>query len=152
MAFFPLTLMGYGIYAADFPYKIVCGLFSIPFLVTAIGFGTILPPIFLRNVCLCIDAQQITITNKMLNFEPNISLVIQKQDIKELERTKRHIVIENPNTKYADSILREPDIIIRAGEEEYAFHSYILYTFSEPELDWLANELSNCLGLPITKN
>ncbi|MEM6614707.1 MAG: hypothetical protein AAF652_21190, partial [Cyanobacteria bacterium P01_C01_bin.72] len=66
---FPILLMGYGIYAAEFPYKIVCAVFSLPFLAGAIGMGAFLPHLLFASTHIDIDHKQIAIIRKMFSSE-----------------------------------------------------------------------------------
>ena len=147
---FPILLMAYGVYAAEFPYKVVCAVFSIPFLTGAIGMSSILPSLFFSSTKLRFNSQQINI-----DFDKKIfgskRAVILREDITDLQRIDRHTVIRNPNTKYADAIEKLPDIVFQVGDNEYKLGSYTHADLPEIELDWLAYEISSFLQLPITK-
>ncbi len=139
---FPILLMAYGVYTAEFPYKVVCAAFSLPFLAGAIGMGSMLPSLFFSSTRLLFNSQQIN-----MNFDRKIfgskSEVISREDITEFRRIKRHTVIKNPNTKYAGAIEELPDIVFQVGDKKYKLGSYTHADLPEAELDWLAFEISN---------
>ena len=147
---FPILLMAYGVYAAEFPYKIVCAVFSLAFLAGAIGMGSMLPSFFFSSTSLHFNSQQINIDFDRKIFGSKCE-VISRENITEFRRIKRHTVIRNPNTKYADAIEELPDLVFQVGDKEYKLGSYTHADLPEAELDWLANEISSFLKLPINK-
>ena len=146
---FPILLMAYGVYAAEFPYKIVCATFSFPFLAGAIGMGSMLPSLCFSSTSIHFDSQRINIDFNRKIFGSKCD-VISRENITELRLTKRHTIIRNSNSKYADAIEKLPDLVFQAGEKEYKLGSYTHAALPEPELDWLAFEISNFWELPIT--
>lgn len=147
---FPILLMAYGVYTAEFPYKIICAIFSLPFLAGAIGMGAFLPGFLFESTHINMDLKEIKITNKMFGSETDTPLFIKKDEIEKIIRTERHIHIRNPNTKYADAIDIRANIIFKVGKDEHKIRRYTSADLLEPELDWLAYEISNFLELPIT--
>ncbi|MBN3927403.1 serine/threonine-protein kinase [Nostoc sp. NMS4] len=88
---------------------------------------------------LCINQQKIAIIYELFGikrFHPSPSL---RQDILRLERSK--------------DTYNQPCFTIWAGIKKYDILSGEFYFFpaTPPELDWLAHELSDWLGLPITR-
>ncbi|MCC5644150.1 hypothetical protein LC607_14575 [Nostoc sp. CHAB 5824] len=105
----------------------------------------------MANTRLEINQQKIYLSNEILGvkiYEENSN---QRQDINKLERIKRQIRL-NSLPDYAPDYLGsiyESEIIIFAGESKYRISISLV---SEDELDWLATELSDWLGLPIDKD
>lgn len=141
---FPILLMAYGVYAAEFPYKIICALFSIPFLTGAIGMSTFLLPLFFESSKINMDCQKIEISCKMFGKEATSPVIIAIENITELKRTEYYAV---PNSE----ILKRPDIIFVVGEDEYKLRRYTNDDLPDNEIDWLAYEISDFLKLPITR-
>ena len=98
----------------------------------------ILPALF-GEMRLRITRQQISRTFNLFGIELYSLLPSLKQNISQLERIK--FGIDNRC------------LIIWAGRKNYKIYSSYFANFSvtTPELNWLTHELSNWLGLPITK-
>ncbi len=119
-------------------------LFSIPFWTAGIVMiEQILFALFGR-VRLRLNQQQISLTREIFGFKFNYPQPGARQDITILERTKKYLKTGSRGRK----VEVKPPIIIWAGTQKYEFGGNGFLT--EPELDWLANELSEWLGLPIT--
>lgn len=146
---FPILLMAYGVYAAEFPFKIACAAFSLPFLAGAIGMGSMLPNLLFSSTSIHLNSQQININFKSM-FDPE-RIVISAKDVRQLRCVERHTIIRNPNTKYEDQLGIAPDIVLQAEDKEYKLSSYSHFELSEVELDWLAYEISIFWKLPITQ-
>ncbi|HLP91384.1 MAG TPA: serine/threonine-protein kinase [Nostocaceae cyanobacterium] len=88
---------------------------------------------------LCIDQRQISLCYKLWSVERYHPLPSSSKHILRLERAK-----DNYN---------QPYLIIWSGMRQYKIHTGNNYAFpvSTLELDWLAEELSNWLGLPIVR-
>ncbi|NJL51203.1 MAG: hypothetical protein HC930_01445 [Hydrococcus sp. SU_1_0] len=148
---FPILLMAYGVYAAEFPYKVVCAAFSIPFLAGAIGMGAFLPHLLFASTYINIDLKQIKIASRMFGSEIDTPLVILRENLEKIKRTERHTVVINPGNKYtAQAIDERADIVFQAGTDEHSIRFYTSMDLPDTELDWLAFEISNFLKLPIT--
>ena len=148
---FPILLMAYGVYAAEFPYKVICAMFSIPFLAVAIGMGTFLPHLLFASTYINIDLKQIKIVSKMFGSEINTPLVILRENLEKIKRTERHTVIRNPGNKYtAQAIDERADLVFLAETDEHSIRFYTSADLLDTELDWLAFEISNFWELPIT--
>ncbi|KYC39597.1 hypothetical protein WA1_03975 [Scytonema hofmannii PCC 7110] len=148
-----LVAILFGIYWADLSSKIVLALFSIPwwtfalamFLMFANSLGTML-----SNTRLEINQQRISLSHEIFEFKIYEEKSNQRQDINNLERIKRHIKLSSLPDYVPDYLgsIYESEIIIWAGESKYRISISLV---SEDELDWLATELSDWLGLPINK-
>lgn len=134
-----------GIFFAPFPINLVFGLFSLPFWVASMS--TVLGILFslFGRVRFCLNQQQISLTSELFRFKYNRPRPTSRDDISKLEYTKRSFKKDSDG----DRIEVKPQIIIWAGTQKYEIGSNGL--LSEPELDWLAHELSDWLGLPITR-
>lgn len=104
----------------------------------------ILIPTLLGHTKLRIDSQQITLTTKRLGLNANRPQVAPRQSIQKLEYNR-------PLTAdAADTSTIPPHLIIWAGTQKYEFVESQALT--EPELKWLAYELSTWLKLPISSS
>ncbi|MEH1861064.1 MAG: hypothetical protein V7L21_24435 [Nostoc sp.] len=149
-----LVAILFGIYWADLSSKIVLALFSIPWWTFAVAMFFIFANYIVKilaNTRLEINQQKISLSHEIWGvkiYEDNSN---HRQDINKLERIKRHIKL-NSLPDYAPDYLGsiyESEIIIFAGEYKYRISISLV---SEDELDWLATELSDWLGLPIHKD
>jgi serine/threonine protein kinase len=130
---------------APLPINLVFTLFSLPFWGAGIGMiMTILFPLFGR-VRLRLNQQQISLTYELFGCKYNRPKPTQRQNIYRLDYTGRSF------TKDAEGerVEIKPQLIIWADRQKYELGGNGL--LSEPELDWLALELSTWLELPITK-
>jgi serine/threonine protein kinase len=132
--------------AAPFPANIPFVLFSLPFWGAGIQmvYWVLLP--LLRSVRLHIDSQQVAFTWEVLGWKFNRVAPAAKQDITRLVYSKRKFAKDSDGNK----VEIPPQIIIWAGVQKYSIGGSNSVIDSEPELEWLAHELSDWLGLPIT--
>lgn len=76
---------------------------------------------------------------------------VPRPHICKLLYTRRYKRVARSGEFSVDSIIKEePRLIVWGGTKQYHLCSEKIIT--EPELDWLAQELSNCLGLPIIRD
>ncbi|MEH2125474.1 hypothetical protein [Nostoc sp.] len=148
-----LIVILFGIYWADLSSKIVLALFSIPLWIFAIAMFFIFANYIgniLANTQLEIDKQKIYLSHQIFGVKIDEKISSPRQDINKLERIKRHIKLSSLPDYAPDYLgsIYESEIIIFAGESKYRISISLA---SEDELDWLANELSDWLGLPIDK-
>jgi serine/threonine protein kinase len=128
-----------------FPVNLVFGLFSLPFW--GAGMGMVLGILFalFGRSRLRIDRQQISLTSELFGFKYNRTRPALRDDIIKLVYTKRSFTKDSDG----DRVEVKPQIIIWAGTQKYEFGNNELLT--EPEIEWLGNELSDWLGLPMTR-
>ncbi|MBD2741662.1 serine/threonine-protein kinase [Coleofasciculus sp. FACHB-1120] len=120
-------------------------LFSLPFWYAGVSMiWQILFALFGR-VYLRIDRQQISLAYELLGLKFNFSRLAQRQDISMLEHTRKYLTTGARGRQ----VEVKPRVIIWAGTQNYELASGELVT--EPELDWIAYELSQWLRLPITR-
>ena len=136
---FLILLMAYGIYAAEFPYKVVCAVCSLPFLAGALGMAAFLPHLLFASTHIDIDFKQIKITSKMFGSQIGSPLVILRKQLEKIIRTERHIVIRNPDSKYtAEAIDERADLIFQVELINIAFVFTLVQTFLKQSLiGWL---------------
>lgn len=91
------------------------------------------------RIRLQLNQEQITLTYELFGCKFNSPRPASRQDISKLKLIKKSYFDED----------NEPHIIISAGTQEYRFGSLFLTT--SLELEWLAHELSDWLGLPIIR-
>jgi hypothetical protein len=124
---------GVAVFLAPFPINLFFALFSLPFWGAGISMvWQILSSLFGR-VRLCLNQQQISQTYELLGFKYKPQRPAPKQDISKLE------------LEYLGDAKRK--IIVWAGTQKYELGGYSHIT--EPELAWLAYELSDSLRVPI---
>jgi hypothetical protein len=106
----------------------------------------------LGKVRLRITQSEITRSLEILGLRCLPSLTAARQNIVKVELTR----LSYKYISDGDSVAIPPQINIWAGTKKFTLggdggYSFTLYTLTAPELDWLAQELSNWLNLPITK-
>lgn len=100
-----------------------------------------------KRTQLHIDRQQIYLTNELFGFKWKLLRPAPIQDILLLNRISR--VRKIPSNKQA-TINVNPGIILWVGTKKIEIGGNGRLT--ESEIDWLAQELSDYLGMPITKS
>lgn len=128
---------------APFPINVTFSLFSLPFW--AVGLSMTGGVLFglLGRIRLRITAQQIRQDFELLGFKRSVPPPSSRQEITKLELTKAFFKKDADG----DRIEVKPQLIVWAGNRKYGcLGNGIL---SQPELEWLAQELSLWLKLPI---
>jgi hypothetical protein len=134
-----------GVLMAPFPINLMFGLFSLPFWTVGLGMaGGVLFGLWGR-VRLTLNAQQIRQDCEIFGFKRSIPPPSLRQDISKLEITKAYFKKDSDG----DRIEVKPQLLIWAGTRKYGFFGGTLLT--QPELEWLAQELSSWLSLPIVR-
>jgi hypothetical protein len=132
------------------------GWFMTLFAICHLGFGlwSIWEILFslLGKVRLRITQSEITRSLEILGLRCSPSLTAARQNIVKVELTR----LSYKYISEGDSVGIPPQIYIWAGTKKFTLggdggYSLMLYTLTAPELDWLAQELSNWLNLPISK-
>jgi serine/threonine protein kinase len=131
------------VFIAPFPINIIFGLFSLPFWTAGMGMiGGILFTLFGKKK-LVINQQKIAFIYQLFKFKyrnpkpsPTTGIIkLQRHNYLHLKDS------DGKSTKYS------PTFQIWVGKNKYQFDS-----LSEPELDWLAQELSDWLNLPVVRD
>lgn len=147
----PILLIAYGLYSAGFPDKIVFAIFFLPFLAGAVKMGAFLLYFLFTSSHIKIDIKQITITRKIFGSEIGTTLIIDRDKIEKLIRTESSTCTRNSGNKHSNGAVdQKADLIFNTETDEYKLREYSESEFPEPELNWLAYEISNFLDLPIT--
>ncbi len=106
----------------------------------------ILSPL-LKSVRLHLDQKQIALTWELLGLKFHRVGPVPTKNITKL--------VYEPKTFTTDShgnrVKVPPQLIIWAGVHKYELVAGDSVKYTEPELEWLANELSYWLSLPITR-
>lgn len=112
------------------------------------------------RVKITLNQQEMTISYKLLGCQYQLP-PIPRDHICKLVRTKRHSIsvdqealnrsalIRLPGNILPANIVEESRLIVWAGTQKYELCSE--KNLTDPELDWLAHQLSNWLGLPIAR-
>jgi hypothetical protein len=120
------------------------------------GYSFIFPPFFCSSLILLwlvlsastkvrfrIDKQKISVINELWGFKRRCFHPFSRQDISKLQLIRQ---------QQGRSLT--PKLIIWAGIHKYELNGQTLVwskLLVEPELDWLAHELSEWLSMPITR-
>lgn len=131
--------------SAPFPINLVFALFSLPFWGAGIGMVTMILFGLFGRVRLCLNQQQVALTYELFGLKYHRPRPAKRQDINKLEYTRTTFVKDSEG----DRVEIKPQINLWAGTRKYELRGQELLT--TPELDWLARELSNWLGMPISK-
>lgn len=135
-----------GALMAPFPINLMFSLFSLPFW--AIGFGMAGGVLFgvWGRVRLTLDAQQIRQDCEIFGLKRSIPPPSLRQDISKLEITQAYFKKDSDG----DRVKVKTQLLIWVGTRKYGFFGG--GALSQPELEWLAQELSLWLNLPIVKD
>jgi serine/threonine protein kinase len=98
-----------------------------------------------KQIRLRIDRQKICLINEVFGIKLNGVKPSERQDIWELKLLEEQF----DETGETDRVWRKAKLIIRAGKNNYELGQST--RLNETELQWIASELSDWLGLPITK-
>ncbi|MEC4817039.1 MAG: serine/threonine-protein kinase [Scytonema sp. PMC 1069.18] len=134
--------------AAPFPANIPFALFSLPFW--GAGFqmmAGILFPLFRRSL-LHLDRFSIRFMWDFLGFKFNRAPKTATQDITKLVYIPKTLTTDSEGNRFEVS----SQLILWAGVHKYQIGGRRGLTESEPEIEWLAHELSSWLGVPITRD
>ncbi|WP_017316627.1 serine/threonine protein kinase [Mastigocladopsis repens] len=133
--------------AAPFPANIPFALFSLPFW--GAGFqmlSWILFPLF-RRTRLRLNREKINFIWDVFGWKFNRVASARTQDITKLVYLPKTFT----TTSEGNRIEVPPQLIIWAGVHKYQLGGSHGPIESEPEIEWLAHELSDWLGLPLTQ-
>ncbi len=136
-----------GALSAPFPLNLPFALFSLPFW--GAGFfmiSTLLMGLF-GKMRLSLNDQQIALRYELLGFKINRPRPSPKASITKLVYIPRHITKDSDGDKTTVSAQLE----IWAGVQKYQLGVNSGAIQSEAELEWLAHELSEWLGMQITR-
>lgn len=140
-------VMWYGMAISTFSFfGWFMGLFAIGHLAVGLGLiGSILFILF-GKIVLRIDRQSISLSFEMLGFKWHKPRPAPREHICKLELTKRSYRKDSDG----DRVEVKPQINIWAGVQKYEFGGGGIIV--DPELEWLAQELSDWLGVAITSS
>ncbi|MEH1975927.1 MAG: serine/threonine-protein kinase [Nostoc sp.] len=135
-----------GALSAPFPVNIPFALFSLPFW----GAGLMMMYKFLFHlfgrICLRLNPEQIALTWELFTWKFYRPRASSRQSINKLVYTPKHFTKDSEGTRIA--VPAQLDIWV--GVKKYQLGGIGGAIKSEAELEWLAHELSDWLGLPIT--
>jgi serine/threonine protein kinase len=133
--------------AAPFPANIPFALFSLPFWGAGVQMmAGILFPLFRRSR-LHLDRCSIRFMWDLLGFKFNRVPTTATKDITKLVYIPKTLTTDSEGNRFEVS----PQLILWAGVHKYQLGGRRGLTESEPEIEWLAHELSSWLGVPITR-
>ncbi len=126
---------------APFPFNVLGGLFCISFWIVSVPMLPMTIFFYFGQIKLSLNRQQICLTYKLFGFKYNHPRPAPREDITKLEFTKK--AFEYDSEGAGENI--KPQINIWAGRSKYRLKDRL----TSSELDWLANELSLWLEIPI---
>ena len=135
-----------GALSAPFPVNIPFALFSLPFW--GAGFVMAYKLLFhlFGRICLRLNPEQITLTWELFAWKFYRPRASPRQSITKLVYIPKHFTKDSEGTRTA--VPAQLDIWV--GVKKYQLGGISGAIKSEAELEWLAHELSDWLGLPIT--
>jgi serine/threonine protein kinase len=135
-----------GALSAPFPVNIPFALFSLPFW--GAGFSMIygIFSSLFGSTKIHIDYQQISVNYQLGKWKIPRRRSFSRENIDKLVYTPRYFTKDSDG----DKTQVPAKLVIWAGVEKFEFDVNTLTIKSEAELEWLANELSDWLGLEIT--
>ncbi|WP_414575824.1 serine/threonine protein kinase [Anabaena sp. CCY 9402-a] len=135
-----------GALSAPFPINLPFALFSLPFW----GAGGFMVYIFLftlfGNIQLRLNSKQINLTYELFGFKFHRPRPSPRESITKLVYIPKHLTRDSSGDKTQVS----PQLEIWAGVQKYQLGDTTVIQ-SEAELEWLAHELSDWLGIPIQR-
>jgi serine/threonine protein kinase len=139
-----------GALSAPFPANIPFALFSLPFW--GAGFSMIYGILYglFGGVNIHIDYQQITLYNLLGKWKTPRSRSAFRKNIHKLVYTPQYYTKGEERYGHQEQILVPAKLVIWAGVEKFEFDINTLSIKSEAELEWLARELSDWLGIEIS--
>ncbi|MEN9223218.1 MAG: hypothetical protein Q6M04_12355, partial [Thermostichus sp. BF3_bins_97] len=141
ITFFTLMSVGF----TPFPVNVVFGLFTLPFWTVGLGMvGGILYGLF-GKALLHIDRERVGLTHEVFGLRFRKVPLSWRRDIDRLELVPRH----TKRDADGDRVEVTPQLNIWAGNRKYELGAGI--PLQEPELEWLASELSRWLQVPIER-
>ncbi|MBD2384558.1 serine/threonine protein kinase [Cylindrospermum sp. FACHB-282] len=99
------------------------------------------------SIRLSLNQQKISLTREIFGVKFNFPQPAQRQDICMLQRIRKYVQKDFARTSYQV----KAQIIIWAGKRRKYEIGGNDELITEPEIDWLAHELSDWLGIPIRK-
>lgn len=141
-----ILLWTISIVLASFPVNIPFALFSLPFW----GAGFLMVYKFLFNLfgrmCLRVNAEQIALSWELFAWKFERPRPSPRQSVNKLVYIPKHFTKGSQGTRVAVPA----QLYIYSGVQKYQISGNDIGIKSEVELEWLAHELSEWLGLPIT--
>jgi hypothetical protein len=104
--------------------------------------------LFLKHIRLRLDQQEITFINELFGFEFNRTYPSPRQHIHKLVYIPKRFELDSQT---GNRVYIVPQLIIWAGLHKYELAGANGAIKSEPEIEWLAQELSDWLDIPITR-
>ncbi|MEH2437314.1 MAG: serine/threonine-protein kinase [Nostoc sp.] len=135
-----------GVLSAPFPINIPFALFSLPFW--SAGFLMVYKFIFnlFGRICLRLNAEQISLSRELFSWNFERPRPSPRQSVNKLVYIPKHFTKDSEGTRVAVPA----QLYICSGLQKYQISGNDVGIKSEVELEWLAHELSEWLGLPIT--
>jgi serine/threonine protein kinase len=121
-------------------------LFSIPFWVVGLGMISAVIYCILGSAILTINAQEISLSHRIFGMNLPKQIKMEREHINRIQRSE----ISYTRDSDGDRVHIPPALTIWAGTKEYKISSQLKDYLTRPELDWLAAELSEWLGMEVS--
>ncbi|MEH2244404.1 serine/threonine protein kinase [Nostoc sp.] len=141
-----ILLWTISVLSAPFSTNIPIALFSLPFWIA--GFRMVYKFFFslFGRICLRLNAEQIALSWELFSWKFERPRPSRRQSINKLVYIPKHFTKGSQGTRIAVPA----QLYICSGLQKYQISGNDIGIKSEVELEWLAHELSQWLGLPIT--
>ncbi|MCC5662466.1 serine/threonine protein kinase [Nostoc sp. CHAB 5784] len=142
-----ILLWTISVLSAPFPTNIPFALFSLTFWIA--GFRMVYKFFFslFGRICLRLNAEQIALSWELFSWKFERPRPSRRQSINKLVYIPKHFTKGSQGTRIAVPA----QLYICSGLQKYQISGNDVGIKSEVELEWLAHELSEWLGLPITR-
>ncbi len=132
---------------APLPINLVFALFSLPFWAVGIGMASTVIFGLFGQMRLSLTDQQVSQQYELFGFKRYFPRPSPRSDITRIELVQRHYKKDSDG----DRIEVKPQLIVWAGGQTYRLGNSASAWLSDAEIEWLAMELSDWLGLPIDR-
>jgi serine/threonine protein kinase len=136
-----------GVTSGGFPASIPFVLFSLPFWIAGSSMVYRIVVTSFNRIILGIDKEQIKFTNQLFWWKFKRWRSAPRESITKLVYIPRHFTKESDGSKFSIPA----QLVVWAGVEKYELGGDKGIIRSESELEWLAQELSEWLSIPITR-
>jgi serine/threonine protein kinase len=121
-------------------------LFSIPFWVVGLGMISGILYCLAGSATLIIDAKEISLQHKIFGINLPTRAKMAREAIDRIQRSEGY----SRRDSDGDPVHVPPALVIWAGTKEFKLSSQLKEYLTRPELDWLASELSEWLGIEVS--
>jgi hypothetical protein len=100
------------------------------------------------SAILTIDDEEISLHHRIFGINLPKIRKMERENINKIQRLEKSYIRDSKGTQFHVT----PALTIWAGTKEYKISSQLKGYLTQPELDWLAAELSEWLGMEVSSN